>query len=57
MTFPIEAAPEQTISITVEEYDQLLRDSTLLMYLKAHGVDNWCGWDDAYEDFEGGFDE
>ena len=32
------------------EYDETLRDQAKLYALEAHGVDNWCGYDDALED-------
>ena len=37
------------ITISQEEYDQLLEDSNLLDCLRNCGVDNWGGWDDAME--------
>ena len=42
---------ETTITITQEEYDQLEKDSLLLNALRNQGVDNWCGWDDAIEEY------
>jgi predicted phage-related endonuclease len=39
------AAPPVTISRA--EYDSLKRDSLMLVALKAAGVDNWSGYDDA----------
>lgn len=41
-----EAKPEM-ISIGLAEYQQLLADQRLLEALRAAGVDNWEGWDDA----------
>lgn len=41
-------APEQ-VTITRKEYDQLLAAQAMLDALKAAGVDNWTGYDDAME--------
>lgn len=38
----------QTITIDLDEYEQLLYDSRFLNNLKAMGVDNWEGYSDAY---------
>lgn len=38
----------QTITIELDEYEQLLYDSRFLNNLKAMGVDNWEGYSDAY---------
>lgn len=38
--------------ISVKEYDRLLRDSAFLDALEAAGVDNWCGYDEAWRIFE-----
>jgi hypothetical protein len=35
------------ISITKEEYQELLDDQRLLHCLRAAGVDNWEGFDEA----------
>ncbi|WP_422023399.1 hypothetical protein [Pyruvatibacter mobilis] len=40
-----------TLEIPREEYEELLADQALLYALRAHGVDNWEGYDDAMEDF------
>lgn len=37
----------EEITISVAEYHQLLEDQKLLNALRAGGVDNWEGWDDA----------
>ncbi len=36
-----------SITISTEEYDQLVKDSEFCWALKAAGVDNWQGYDDA----------
>jgi hypothetical protein len=41
------------ITIDKKQYDSLCDDSNKLMFLEAHGVDNWQGYDDAMEDFLG----
>lgn len=40
---------EEMITITKEEYDELLSDSAFLSALQAAGVDNWDGYDVAQE--------
>ncbi|HEU0144188.1 MAG TPA: hypothetical protein VFQ47_05335 [Nitrososphaera sp.] len=42
---------EDTVTITREEYLDLLEDSSFLLCLAACGVDNWIGYDDAREMF------
>jgi hypothetical protein len=42
---------EENVTISKKEYDQLQDDSALLAFLRNHGVDNWCGWDDASTDY------
>ena len=39
----------RTITISKEEYQELLADAKLLKHLKGAGVDNWDGWDYAIE--------
>lgn len=38
-----------TITLTKEEYEQLIVDSNILDYLMVYGVDNWDGYDNALE--------
>jgi hypothetical protein len=40
---------ELTITITVEEYEELKRDQDFLNCLAAAGVDNWEGYEYAQE--------
>lgn len=40
------------VTITREEYDNLLRDSEILQALENAGVDNWEGYEFAMEDIE-----
>ena len=40
---------ENTITISITEYEELSRDARKFECLEAMGVDNWCGWDDAME--------
>lgn len=42
----------ETVTISKSEYDQLLDDSNLLSCLRACGVDNWQGWDDAIDMYD-----
>jgi hypothetical protein len=37
------------VTITFEEYNDLLEDQRMLDALMACGVDNWQGWDEAME--------
>lgn len=39
-----------TLTISKEDFDSLMADSRLLNTLKAHGVDNWEGWEAAIEE-------
>ena len=39
----------ETINITLEEYNKLLKDSNFLEALKCAGVDNWKGYSEAIE--------
>lgn len=41
-----------TITIGVDEYDELVADSTFLMYLTQAGVDNWEGYGEAQDMME-----
>jgi hypothetical protein len=38
---------EETVTITLKEYESLLEDSRWLSCLEAAGVDNWNGYDHA----------
>jgi hypothetical protein len=42
----------EMITITKEEYDELIYDQMKLIALEGAGVDNWEGWDDAMEILE-----
>jgi len=35
------------ITITVSQYEQLLKDQLWLQWLEEAGVDNWSGFDNA----------
>lgn len=41
-----------TITISREEYENLLRDKAFLQALEDAGVDNWEGYDNACETFQ-----
>ena len=45
---PARALPE-TVTLSREQYDELLQDQALLRALEAAGVDNWDGWSVALE--------
>lgn len=40
---------EETVTITKQEHERLLKDSEWLYYLERAGVDNWEGYDYAHE--------
>lgn len=42
---------DEMVTITKAEYERLIDNSELLSCLRACGVDNWGGWDDAMEMF------
>ena len=44
-------APEEKITISLSEYEQLTKDSEFLSALQASGVDNWDGYSYAQELF------
>lgn len=50
MTTPTEI--EDTITITRERYEELLKAETFLECLEGIGVDNWQGYDLALEEFQ-----
>lgn len=39
----------KTVTISEEEFNELVADSTFLMYLTQAGVDNWEGYEIAQE--------
>lgn len=41
---------EETVTIPLSEYEDLKRSSLFLSRLEAAGVDNWEGYDLAFED-------
>jgi hypothetical protein len=45
------------VSISKEEYEELLEDSRVLTALRNAGVDSWDGYDFAMEDMEEDEDE
>ena len=44
---------EEMITITKAEYDELLDNQRMLQALEGAGVDNWQGYDDAMESYNG----
>jgi hypothetical protein len=44
-----ESKEPEMVTITKEEYDQLLKDSQFLLCLEGAGVDNWQGYGDAQD--------
>ncbi len=42
----------EMVTITVEEYKRLSKDSEKYHRLVGAGVDNWEGYDFAFEDYE-----
>lgn len=43
---------EETITISLSEYQELLKESAFLTALEDAGVDNWEGYNNACETFE-----
>lgn len=43
---------KKMITITQEEYDELIEDSEFLNCLRSCGVDNWDGYSDAHNMFD-----
>lgn len=43
---------EETITISLMEYNTLVEDSNFLTCLRSAGVDNWEGCDYAYDIYE-----
>lgn len=41
--------PDNTVTISLSEYNELIEDQELLQALQAAGVDNWDGYDLALE--------
>lgn len=37
------------VTITLEEYEELIEDSEVLRFLRKAGVDNWEGYSYAFE--------
>ena len=35
---------EETITISIKEYNNLKKDSELMRKCEAYGIDNWEGW-------------
>ena len=48
----VEFEGQDDISLPKSEYEELMKASIFLDSLEAHGVDNWAGYGDAYDDFE-----
>jgi hypothetical protein len=40
---------EDTVTISQEKYDELIEDSNFLNALRAAGVDNWDGYENAQD--------
>jgi len=45
-TIPVEV---ETVTITLEQYTDLIEGETFLMALEYCGLDNWSGYEDARE--------
>lgn len=43
---------QRVVTISKEEYKDLLHDSRLLQCLRNAGVDNWEWWDTAIEEYQ-----
>lgn len=47
-----EALDTDTVTITKEEYNELLEEQAFLDCLRGAGVDNWEGYEFAIDDFQ-----
>ena len=47
-----EIKKDDNIILSKNEYEELMKANIFLDSLEAHGVDNWAGYGDAYDDFE-----
>ena len=43
---------ENLVTITQEQFDELIEDSARLLSLQSAGVDNWSGYEYAIEEFD-----
>jgi hypothetical protein len=48
---------EKTITINFKYYQELVEAQQFLLFLKSAGVDNWDGYHDAVEHWQGMFSE
>ena len=48
----VEFEEQDSILLSKNEYEELMKSSIFLDSLETHGVDNWVGYGDAHEDFE-----
>lgn len=48
---------EETVTITKTEYENLKKDSCKLACLDNYGVDNWCGYSDAMEEYSNYYED
>ncbi|HZK00516.1 MAG TPA: DUF1508 domain-containing protein [Tissierellaceae bacterium] len=48
----VEFEEQDSISLSKSSYEELMKATIFLDSLEAHGVDNWVGYGDAYDDFE-----
>ena len=46
-----------TVTMSYEEYDELVEDQRFLLCLEGAGVDNWSGYDYAVEDYRENYGE
>lgn len=48
----VELEGKDSILLSKSEYEELMKAGIFLDSLEAHGVDNWAGYGDAYDEFE-----
>jgi hypothetical protein len=46
-----------TVTMSYEEYEELVEDQQFLLCLQGAGVDNWSGYDYAVEDYRENYGE
>lgn len=42
---------DKMVTMTLDEYEELVNTQTFLECLEGQGVDNWVGYDDARKEF------
>lgn len=46
-----ETTQNKTVTLSLADFEDLEAKARKFEHLTYHGVDNWCGWDDAMYDY------